>query len=266
MGGGFARLRRAEMGPASGALPLRRQTTTPSRWNKQKNQPREKKTLRRRLRVKILLTKKKKTRVTKYLTQKKKRHLPILRFSFSTRTSTTKGTYTGFYWVLLGFSDYYRNLPKAIGFYQVLLLFYFIWLSFTGFYWDLTGSTGFYWVVLDFTWILPVFTGFYPFLLDFIGIYCVLPGVSGFYWVLSGFTGLYRVLLGFTGLYLFNRLFFYTRHYYEKVIGSQTELIDGADQTVLHPSTHPPLSLSLSLFIKREQGPRREDFLPRCSG
>ena len=72
-----------------------------------------------------------------------------------------------FYWVLLGFAE----------FYQVL--------------------TGFYWVLLE----LNVFTEFYRFLLSFTEFYRVLPSFTEFYRVLPSFTEFYRILPSFTEFY-----------------------------------------------------------------
>ena len=77
----------------------------------------------------------------------------------------------GLYWVILGFTRFYRVL-----------------LGLTGFYWVLLGFTGFYRVS-------PNFTGFYQILLGFIRFYRVLPVFTGFYWVLLNFTAFYWVFL-----------------------------------------------------------------------
>ena len=78
-----------------------------------------------------------------------------------------------FYWVLRGFTGFYR--------------------VFRGFYWVLLGFTGFYWVLPSFYWVVPSFTGSY--------------------WVLSDFTRFYRVSLVLTGfchvLHDFHRVFTY---------------------------------------------------------
>ena len=69
---------------------------------------------------------------------------------------------------------------------------------FTGFYWVLLGFTGFHVVFNGFYWVLQVFTGFY---VDFNGFYWVLLGFTGFYRVSLGFTGFYWVLLRFSASY-----------------------------------------------------------------
>ena len=68
----------------------------------------------------------------------------------------------GFYWVLTSFTGFYRVL-----------------LGFTEFYWVLPSFSGFSRILLGFTefyWVLPSFTGFYR----------VLPSVTGFFHPLYG--------------------------------------------------------------------------------
>ena len=108
----------------------------------------------------------------------------------------------GFSWVLLGF---FRK------FFRVLLGF-----TFTGFYWILLGFIRFYWVLLGFTefyWVLQSFIGFYPVKVRFTWFYWVLLGFLlnftrfywVFYWISLDFTGFFTefhsILLGFTEFY-----------------------------------------------------------------
>ena len=94
-----------------------------------------------------------------------------------------------FSWMSQGFAGFYRVLLSFTGFLLDVLRFYWVLLGFTEFYKVLPDCTGFYWV-------LP---GFTRFLLDVSKFSWVLPVFTGFYWVLLGCTGFYRVLLGFTG-------------------------------------------------------------------
>ena len=64
----------------------------------------------------------------------------------------------------------------------------FFWL-FSGFYWVLLGFTGFYWVLLGFYQVLLCYPRLNWFLCSFLDFYWVLLGLTGFNWVLLGFTG-----------------------------------------------------------------------------
>ena len=69
-------------------------------------------------------------------------------------------------------------------------------MCFTGFYWVLLGFTGFYTfraLTNVFYWVLPDFTGFYPFRALANVFSSVLLGSTRFYRVSLGFTGFYRV-------------------------------------------------------------------------
>ena len=109
--------------------------------------------------------------------------------------------YTGFYWVLPGFTEFgslftdftrfYRVLPSFTEFSSLFIEFYYIILGFTGFYRVLPSLVVY---LLNFTrlyWVLPSFTEFgipfnelTRFLLGFTGFYRVLPGYTEFYLVL----------------------------------------------------------------------------------
>ena len=89
------------------------------------------------------------------------------------------------YWVLLGFTGFYRVLPGFTGF----LL---------GFYWVLLGFTRMYHITCNRSTKSIPFYKLIRVLLGFTRFYRVL---LGFYWVLLGFTGFYWVLLGFTRMY-----------------------------------------------------------------
>ena len=125
--------------------------------------------------------------------------------------------FAGFYWVSLGFTEFYWVFLCFImfhwislgytGFFCVLLCFTgFHWVipGFTEFYWILLGFSVFYWVSLGFTglhWVILGFTEFYWVLLFFSVFCCVSLGFTRLYWVLLGFTGFHWVLLNFTGIY-----------------------------------------------------------------
>merc|ERR1712074_480419 len=99
---------------------------------------------------------------------------------------------TGFYLVLLGFTELYWVLPSFTGF-GVLVGLLFL------------GSAGFYRV-------LPGFIEFYRVLSDFIGFYRVLPGLIGFERVSASFvTANYRNSLSSTRSFLFFFLLFSRR-------------------------------------------------------
>ena len=55
---------------------------------------------------------------------------------FFSRTRLTLHVPKGLYWVLLGFTGFYRVVPVLTGFYWVL----------SGFYWVSLGIIGFHWV------------------------------------------------------------------------------------------------------------------------
>ena len=86
-----------------------------------------------------------------------------------------------FYWVLLGFTE-----------------FYIVSLRFTGLYWVLPSFRVFlaFYLVSDL-----VFHSLAGFLLGFTGFYIVSLGFNGFYWVIPSFTSSHWVLMGFTGNY-----------------------------------------------------------------
>ena len=90
--------------------------------------------------------------------------------------------FTGFYWVLLGSTEFDWVSMRFPGF------FYWLLLALTGLYWVLLVFNWFYWVLLGFTGFQCVFLVFYWLLLALTGLYWVLLVFNWFYWVLLGFT------------------------------------------------------------------------------